>query len=148
MTLWWSKVTNRWNKVTWSKMTMEWSDRMLLLPALVTCVPMIFFQMWVEKSQKIWPTCVYLGLWWDRKWLSDPCWSCLYSCVHCQWCSSWVLCWCFSSKKSDCFLPLTVECHDTADRFCNQILALGCYKICSWDRVSVAWRQICTCCVT
>ena len=59
--------------------------------------PIIVFQMYVEKSQKIQPTCVRMGLWWDRKWLSDPCWSCLHSCVHCQWHSSWVLCWCFSS---------------------------------------------------
>lgn len=94
------------------------------------------FQMWIKNPSQFHPTCVHLGLWWNRKWLSDPCRSSFYPGVHNQWGSTWILCRSFSQKKPHCFLSFTVEHHDITDRFCHQILALSCAKIYSWHWVS------------
>lgn len=94
------------------------------------------FQMWIKIPSQFHPTCVHLGLWWNRKWLSDPCRSSFYPGVHNQWGSTWILCRSFSQKKPHCFLSFTVEHHDITDRFCHQILALSCAKIYSWHWVS------------
>ena len=77
-----------------------------------------------------------MGLWWHRRTVSNPGRTCLYPCLHTQWNSCGIVCWCLQQEKHLGILSPLVEYHDSVDWILDKILASCRYSLHSWNRVS------------